>query len=410
MRHTFAFLLAPALVAFAPACDPTPETQSEMRGEWTPAGKADGSASCGGLCGDQAPGGCWCDETCADYGDCCPDYGPVCEGTAPAPTDSATLVSDEYIIRSHGGFQPLYRGHDAWVPYAVNVHPGNGLVLGVEVRHYRWNQAQGLVDLGSEPLERHPSSIGLSSAGSLLSHSHNNLFRSAGHSDEIDIPNMWNSSTGAYHGRGTILADEHDARWLVSVNNPVARTQVIDTRAFSGWQAAGVLLGHAADVDREHVLTLTSSEARVYSVGDAYSPEQLSRTSILQSSGGVLRDGLVYVMTGADELSTIDAEGGDVLRRTETNSGPGFLKLLYDQGDLLFMASGRTISVLDLSTPTDPVVVDVITLEPSTEIQRIDALSGAGDILHIWGRDTNSDRIGHNSRMRLRTIRLPQYN
>ena len=31
-------------------------------------------------CGRQAPGGCWCDSTCSDYGDCCADFAPVCGG------------------------------------------------------------------------------------------------------------------------------------------------------------------------------------------------------------------------------------------------------------------------------------------------------------------------------------------
>lgn len=34
--------------------------------------------SCVGNCGGQAPGGCWCDSLCANYGDCCSDKVPVC--------------------------------------------------------------------------------------------------------------------------------------------------------------------------------------------------------------------------------------------------------------------------------------------------------------------------------------------
>ncbi len=34
--------------------------------------------SCSGNCGGQAPGGCWCDSQCAQYGDCCADKVPVC--------------------------------------------------------------------------------------------------------------------------------------------------------------------------------------------------------------------------------------------------------------------------------------------------------------------------------------------
>ena len=48
------------------------------RGTWSPSGKADAHESCVDHCGEMAPGGCWCDEECAGFGDCCPDYQPVC--------------------------------------------------------------------------------------------------------------------------------------------------------------------------------------------------------------------------------------------------------------------------------------------------------------------------------------------
>ncbi|MEM9488023.1 MAG: hypothetical protein AAGC55_02700, partial [Myxococcota bacterium] len=38
-----------------------------------------GSLSCAGACGSVAPGGCWCDDVCMDYGDCCADLAAVCE-------------------------------------------------------------------------------------------------------------------------------------------------------------------------------------------------------------------------------------------------------------------------------------------------------------------------------------------
>ncbi|MCB9718901.1 MAG: VCBS repeat-containing protein [Myxococcales bacterium] len=34
--------------------------------------------SCESSCGSAAPGGCWCDEVCTEYGDCCVDYEPAC--------------------------------------------------------------------------------------------------------------------------------------------------------------------------------------------------------------------------------------------------------------------------------------------------------------------------------------------
>jgi len=34
--------------------------------------------SCFGFCGDSAPGGCWCDESCFEYDDCCDDICDAC--------------------------------------------------------------------------------------------------------------------------------------------------------------------------------------------------------------------------------------------------------------------------------------------------------------------------------------------
>lgn len=34
--------------------------------------------TCEGFCGEKAPLGCWCDEQCAQYGDCCPDKSDHC--------------------------------------------------------------------------------------------------------------------------------------------------------------------------------------------------------------------------------------------------------------------------------------------------------------------------------------------
>ncbi len=45
--------------------------------------RADGS--CQGVCGGQAPGGCWCDSQCAQYGDCCADKVQICDGPPPPP-------------------------------------------------------------------------------------------------------------------------------------------------------------------------------------------------------------------------------------------------------------------------------------------------------------------------------------
>lgn len=36
------------------------------------------SGSCEGICGGEAPSGCFCDAECVENGDCCPDYQDVC--------------------------------------------------------------------------------------------------------------------------------------------------------------------------------------------------------------------------------------------------------------------------------------------------------------------------------------------
>jgi len=53
-----------------------------------PIGKADQTGSCkseqGTSCGGQSRGGsCWCDESCAQYGDCCADAGELCGAATP---------------------------------------------------------------------------------------------------------------------------------------------------------------------------------------------------------------------------------------------------------------------------------------------------------------------------------------
>jgi hypothetical protein len=45
----------------------------------TPVDDIASEASCKDSCGKQARGGCWCDATCDQYGDCCDDKAAVCE-------------------------------------------------------------------------------------------------------------------------------------------------------------------------------------------------------------------------------------------------------------------------------------------------------------------------------------------
>ncbi len=45
----------------------------------TPVEDIPSATSCKDSCGKQAPGGCWCDATCAQHGDCCDDQPSVCQ-------------------------------------------------------------------------------------------------------------------------------------------------------------------------------------------------------------------------------------------------------------------------------------------------------------------------------------------
>ncbi len=40
----------------------------------------EGALTCVGSCGEQSPGECWCHASCVEFGDCCPDYEQVCGG------------------------------------------------------------------------------------------------------------------------------------------------------------------------------------------------------------------------------------------------------------------------------------------------------------------------------------------
>lgn len=84
----------------------------ENRGIWQSGAETDETASCAEACGDQAAAGCWCDDQCADYGDCCPDKAVVCDGAgggaAPASGEpGAALGSFEltyYWITEESAF------------------------------------------------------------------------------------------------------------------------------------------------------------------------------------------------------------------------------------------------------------------------------------------------------------------
>lgn len=71
--------IIPAL--FSIACTAAGDPSAPDR---QPLGKADAYGSCAESdCGGQSPdGNCWCDDSCAEFGDCCADRVEVCEAPA----------------------------------------------------------------------------------------------------------------------------------------------------------------------------------------------------------------------------------------------------------------------------------------------------------------------------------------
>ncbi len=70
------------------ACDNGPATTAadDEAGVNALYGGGGGNDSCAGNCGQQAPGGCWCDAQCASFGDCCADKVQECD--SPPDPDS----------------------------------------------------------------------------------------------------------------------------------------------------------------------------------------------------------------------------------------------------------------------------------------------------------------------------------
>jgi hypothetical protein len=79
----FIAMLGLALVA---ACGSGTETS----GERGPLGKADSFGSCEDNCDGPSDGNCWCDDLCAEFGDCCEDISEFCALDACTPGDDGT--------------------------------------------------------------------------------------------------------------------------------------------------------------------------------------------------------------------------------------------------------------------------------------------------------------------------------
>ncbi len=93
MRRNLVYLV---LLAVA-ACDPAPPTEAPTPEDRGPNGKADLAGTCEESCGEMSPSGCWCDDSCVEFGDCCPDKSSVCDGPACAPGFTAVATTTDCI-------------------------------------------------------------------------------------------------------------------------------------------------------------------------------------------------------------------------------------------------------------------------------------------------------------------------
>lgn len=85
MQNRLTMIALIAVASMLGGCDADEldaQTGAAARPERGALGKADliGSCEAAGelLCGGKSDGECWCDDRCAEFGDCCSDYEPVC--------------------------------------------------------------------------------------------------------------------------------------------------------------------------------------------------------------------------------------------------------------------------------------------------------------------------------------------
>ena len=152
LRNTvFALVLPLFLLGACASHDPNdgsePGGPSEERG---PLGKADSTGSCEdqgqSYCGGKSKGSCWCDATCAKYGDCCADVESACNlASGPAITFGAdwsetvsgeltkgaevTLAYDPERLTKCRGTQGGYEQWAITAQYRVDGGPVEGVVV-----------------------------------------------------------------------------------------------------------------------------------------------------------------------------------------------------------------------------------------------------------------------------------------
>jgi hypothetical protein len=93
------------------ACDPESATVADELASPRVPIKGDAPGSCSASdCGSKASvGSCWCDDLCAQYGDCCADKAPVCDGEEPDEPGPSTVdpVSGEWAFADVNGVPNL---------------------------------------------------------------------------------------------------------------------------------------------------------------------------------------------------------------------------------------------------------------------------------------------------------------
>lgn len=400
-------ILALAMAALGGCDDAAPDQSVQpQRGVYVPTGKADGLATCAEACGEQAQAGCWCDVTCADYGDCCPDYAPVCEGAEgdPISTDEAVLVADSSVARYYWpNVAPLYLGHTAYVPYLRD----DISIPTLSVRRYVWDDDFGMVDDGQVVMPKFPSAIGSYPAGGLASVA-GSLLSLPGEAP-MAIPGLQQAGVSE-SAEGHVISDATGGRVFVSYEHGGFHTQIVDTRASVGPNLAGTMRGLTDDVAGRHVVTVDRGRVRVYDFGDPYAPELLTNLHLPGNvPHAILNEDALYVFRNAPEVEIRDGSSGTLLR---TLPLPEVANRAFDRRDgFVFAASQSAVYVIDTSDADEPALVDAIELPDALGITGVRGLSGTADLLHVWATDQHWGSNGGqgNGLMRVVTWRLPEY-
>ena len=145
IRSTHAAVLMLALPAILAGCgQPFDAVSGPVVEEARGALKDDALGSCatveGDTCGAQSPDGCWCDEQCAQFGDCCADVAAVCDDE-PVPEPAGCAVPATYAVEVEVVWDPATVPNPHFSPVVGATHdaslslwtPGGMATNGIEV-------------------------------------------------------------------------------------------------------------------------------------------------------------------------------------------------------------------------------------------------------------------------------------